>query len=409
MARLGQAAGADAQGMVMTAMKLPRPEYKVLLHSLSQAQDGDTRLRAALSRMVDWDYLFQDALKHGVFPSLYRRLADTCPEAAPPEVLAAWCRLYLVHARRNLRITGELLQVLALLESQGISAIPLKGPVLAQRAYGDLTLRRFVDLDILVSRADMEKVRELLVAWGYRLRQTLTGKQERQHLKHSVEFTFENWWRTILDVHWRFAADYLGGGLDPEEALARRVPLQILGKTVYTLHPGDNLLLLCQHGTLHSWATLSTVSDVAHLIHSQNSWNWPQVLQRAKDSRMRRQALLGISLARELLGAPAPPEVMEEADADPSVGAVRRWVAQNLWVRKGEDLGFLKQTSFYLQTQDSFKDKVRHVGCRLAIPTSEDWRWVSLPDALYGLYFVIRPLRLAFQGLIIPVWRCFRK
>jgi hypothetical protein len=386
-----------------------RPEYEVLLHSLSQAQHELTRLSGALSGVADWDYLLQGALKHGVFPSLYRRLTDTCPEAVPPKVLAAWRRLYQVHARRNLRLTGELLKALALFESQGISAIPLKGPVLAQTAYGDPTLRQFADLDILVSRADIEKVRELLVAGGYRLPQSLTGKQERLHLKHSVEFTFENSRRTILDVHWRFVADYLGGGLDPQEALARRAPLQILGKTVYTLDPEDNLLMVCQHGTLDSWATLSAVSDVAHLIHSQNSWNWPRLLQRAKEARLRRQALLGLSLAQELLGAPAPPEVMEEADADPSVVAVRRWVAQNLWARNGEDLGFLKQTSFYLQTQDSFQDQVRHVWCRLAIPTLEDWRWVSLPDSLYGLYFVIRPLRLAFQGLIRPAWRCLRK
>ena len=331
------------------------------------------------------------------------------PRGGPPKVLAAWRRLYQVHARRNLRLTGELLKALALLESHGVAALPFKGPVLAQTAYGDPTLRQFGDLDILVSRADMEKVRELLVAGGYRLHHALTGKQERLHLKHSVDFTFENSRRTMLDVHWRFAADYLGGGLDPEEALARRAPLRILGQTVYTLYPEDNLLLLCQHGTIDSWATLSAVSDVAHLIHTQNSWNWPRLLQRAKGARLRRQALLGLSLARELLGAPAPPEVVEEVEADPSVVAIRRWVAQNLWVRNGEDLGFLKQTSFYLQTQDSFQDKVRHVWCRLAIPTSEDWRWVSLPDSLYGLYFVIRPLRLAFHGLIMPAWRGLRK
>ena len=387
----------------------PRPESEVLLHGLSQAQDGLTRLRVALSGVEDWDYLFHGALKHGVFPCLYRRLADTCPEAVPPEVLAAWRRLYQVHARRNLRLTSELLKALALLESHGVAALPFKGPVLAQTAYGDPTMRQFADLDILVSRKDMEKVRDLLLAGGYWLHHPLTGKQERLHLKHSVEFTFENSRRTILDVHWRFVAGYLGGGLDPEEALARRAPLRILGKTVYTLHPEDNLLHVCQDGTLDSWATLSAVSDVAHLIHTQNSWNWPRLLQRAKDARLRRQALLGLSLARKLLGAMVPLEVVEEAEADPIVVALRRWVAQNLWVRNGEDLGFLEQTSFYLQIQDSFQDKVRHVWCRLAIPTLEDWRWVSLPDSLYGLYFVIRPLRLAILSLIMPAWRCLKK
>ncbi len=100
---------------------------------------------------------------------------------------------------------------------------------------------------------------------------------------------------------------------------------------------------------------------------------------------------------------------MEEADQDPSVVSVCRWVAQNLRLRNGEEWGFLEQTSFYLQTRDSIRDRFRYVWCHLAIPTVEDWRWVSLPDSLYGLYFVIRPLRLAFQGLIMPAWRCLRK
>ncbi len=387
----------------------PPPEYEVLLRSLSQAPDGETRLSAALSGVGDWDYLFQAALQHGVFPSLYRRLADTCPEAAPPEVLAAWRRLYQGHARRNLRLTGELLQVLALFASQGISAIPLKGPVLAETAYGDTSLRQFADLDILVSRKDIGKVKELLLSQGYRPRYTLTQKQERLHLHYANEFTFEHPRRTILDVHWRFAADYLGGGLDPEEALARRAPVQILGQTVSTLHPEDNLLLLCQHGTFHSWSSLSTVSDVARLIQARHDWHWPRVLQRAEDAGSRRQALLGLSLARELIRAPVPPEVRAEADADRGVVALRGWVTQNLWVRNGEDLGFLEQTSFYLRTLDSFQDRARHVWCRLAIPTVEDWRWVPLPDSLYGLYFVIRPLRLALKGLITPAWRRLRK
>ncbi|MGD0216778.1 MAG: nucleotidyltransferase family protein [Desulfobaccales bacterium] len=386
-----------------------RPEYEVLLHSLSQAQAGDTRLGTALSRVADWESLQRLASKHCVFPSLYRRLADTCPEAIPPEVLAGWRQLYLVHARRNLRLTGELLQGPALFESQGISAIPFKGPILAQEANGDPILRQFADLDILVSRKDIGKVKNLLLSQGYRPRYPLSPKQERLHLKYANEFTFEHPRKVLLDVHWRFAAEYLGGGLDPEEALARRVPVQILGKTVNTLNPEDNLLLLCQHGSFHSWATLSSVSDVAHLIHSQNNWDWPRLLQRAKDSGLRRQTLLGLSLARELLGAPVPPEVMEEADRDPSVVSVCRWVAQNLRLRNGEEWGFLEQTSFYLQTRDSIKDRFRYVWCHLAIPTVEDWRWVSLPDSLYGLYFVIRPLRLAFQGLIMPAWRCLKK
>jgi hypothetical protein len=386
-----------------------RPEHQVLILALSHKKGAEAELRTALSQGLDYRLLLQGALRHNIFPSFYRRLVEVGLEQANAEYFHRMRELYRQNARRNLSIVGELLKIMALLEGQGIEAIPFKGPVLAALAYGDPSLRQFEDLDILVSRKNIEKVRDLLVGKGYQLRYSFTKKMERLHLEYGVELTFEHPRWTMLDVHWRFAADYLGGGLDPEKALARRMPVQILGKAVFTLHAEDNLLLLCQHGTTHSWLTLSTVSDVAQLIHSKQCWDWPRVLKRANDLGLRRQTLLGLSLAQEHLGAPVAPEVIEEADADPSVVGVRRWVAQNLWARNGEFLGFLEQTSFYLKTRDSFKDKVRHLWCRLAIPSMEDWRWAPLPDPLYTLYYVIRPLRLGFQGLIIPACRCLIK
>jgi hypothetical protein len=35
----------------------------------------------------------------------------------------------------------------------------------------------------------------------------------------------------------------------------------------------------------------------------------------------------------------------------------------------------------------------------------QDWRWVRLPDSLYFLYYVLRPVRLAVEGLVRPLLR----
>ena len=83
--------------------------------------------------------------------------------------------------------------------------------------------------------------------------------------------------------------------------------------------------------------------------------------------------------------------------------AVRRTVSKNLWPRRGDDIGFLEQTAFYLQTRDCFKDKFLHVWFRLAIPTAEDWRWVPLPDSFFWLYYGLRPLRLGLEGLVLSL------
>ena len=215
--------------------------HEAILHGLRLAFGAALLddLRAALSRITDWNYLLQTALDQGVFPSLYRQVADNCPEVVPPKVLVKWQRLYKAHAQRNLKITRGLIQVLNLLADNGIIAVSYKGPLLAAVAYGDIAFRQFVDLDILVSGKDIGRVRDLLSSQGYRLSYSLTTKQERAHLHGAVEYTFAHPQRAILDVHWRFAADYLGVGPNPEEAIARRMAVKILEKTVYTLDPED--------------------------------------------------------------------------------------------------------------------------------------------------------------------------
>ena len=56
-----------------------------------------------------------------------------------------------------------------LLESNGINAIPYKGPVLANLAYGNLSFREFGDIDILINKSDALKAKEIMISNGYEL------------------------------------------------------------------------------------------------------------------------------------------------------------------------------------------------------------------------------------------------
>jgi hypothetical protein len=75
----------------------------------------------------------------------------------PAEWLARLRMQYMMNAARNMKMTAELLRILDALKEAGIKAMPLKGPVLAQQLYGDVALRQFSDLDILVAREDANK------------------------------------------------------------------------------------------------------------------------------------------------------------------------------------------------------------------------------------------------------------
>src|SRR5689334_12484644 len=119
------------------------------------------RLRElASSGEVNWDYLFQLARRHAVIPLLYRQLAREGADLIPPSCLAKLKLQYQQNYARNIILTDELCRLVDLFKEAGIAAIPYKGPALAQFAYGDPGLRRFVDLDVIIKKSDVPRARD---------------------------------------------------------------------------------------------------------------------------------------------------------------------------------------------------------------------------------------------------------
>src|SRR6202042_525320 len=68
---------------------------------------------------------------------------------------------------RAIYLSHELTRILEIFESRGIQAIPYKGPVLAAQAYGDIALRQFHDLDIVLRQRDLPAAHEVMMGLGY--------------------------------------------------------------------------------------------------------------------------------------------------------------------------------------------------------------------------------------------------
>jgi len=383
-------------------------EHEAVVRGLGFQTDAAStqKLRGTLAQVTDWDYLLKTAVHHGVFPSWYRRVADSCPEAVPPAVLSDCQRLYKLNARNNLRRVGELFKVLDLLASQGIAAVSLKGLILANLAYGDMALRQFNDLDFLVRHQDMPEVKQVLVAKGYSLLTPLTPSQERLHLRRDYELAFvypKSSQSTELDIHWRFP-DFLSGGLKAETAFRRKILVTLEGRQVYSLAPADMLLFLCLHASYHAWPKLSMVNDIARLLTSQGPWDWQSLLQYADRLGMRRRLLLGLSLATELLGASVPYEVAAMVRSDPVLFGLHDSLKKKLLSQAPMEEKFAERNLFQIKIRERFRDKLVYSLVHTAVPHITDWSWAPLPDYLYWLYPIIRPLRLVTHYVIQPLW-----
>src|SRR2546425_5975977 len=386
-----------------------RPEARLLLDCARTSLDPERaeQVWVLAGDHLDWAWLLDTARPHGILPLLHHHLRATGDGAVPAPVRAALSRRVEADARRNLRLAGELVRLLDLFARHGVTAVPYKGPLLAVRCYGDLALRPFRDLDFLVRPQDLATAHQVLVADGYR---PWPPRTPRQQTAIRTTWHEDAFWRDddIVELHWALAPREFPLPLDLDDVWARLEPLPLGRTPVRTLCAEHLLLMLCAHGAKHCWERLGWICDVAELLRSTPGLDLPGGLDRARDLGVHRMVLLALRLARDLLDAPLPDPVARRAQAD---GAVARLVAQVQWALFRHTPGLPRDrpqlSPFHLRAQERWRDRLRYCARVALTPTLGDWAWLRLPDALYPLYYVVRPIRLVVKygaRLIKSAW-----
>lgn len=300
-------------------------------------------------------------------------------------------------ARRNLRLTSELLSLLDVFQAHGIRATPFKGPVLAVVAYGNVGLRHFRDLDILVLRRDAERARQLLLQRDYCPEVPVEPGHEAALLASGYHYPFRRDDGLAVELHWALGPREFPCPLDVDDVWTRLQPVPLGGRTVYTLGSEDLLLFLCAHGGKHCWWRLQWVADVAHLIAREGGLDWDAIVGRARARGAERILLLGLLLSHELLDAPTPESLLARARADRSVRAPAEDVRARLLAPNPAPLKPWRARLFHVRIRERWRDRARYVWFVVTTPNAADWRVVRLPARLQFLYYVVRPFRLAVK------------
>jgi len=346
---------------------------------------------------LDWDYVARLAHRHAVVPLVYRALQTFARGAAPEHVRRALSAKYRANAARNVLLAGELLRVVSLFESEGVRALAYKGPALAVAAYGDLSLRRFVDLDVIVRACDVGRASGLLRDLGYAA-QGLTPEQESAlaRTQHAVSYARDGG-RLIVELHRSVSTkDFADVSFD-EGAWARASRVSILNGSVAAPSAEDLLLALCVHGTKHLWERLAWVCDVAGLVNSNPGLDWSAVFGRASTARVERMLVLGLTLARGLAGAELPEEVWSKVSEDEAARRLASDAARSMFDgAEYRPAGFLRSVGFNLRARARARERLRYFRFILT-PTDGDLASLPLPARLGFVYYLLRPFRLLLK------------
>jgi hypothetical protein len=375
-------------------------EFKVLLSScrVFLGTEAPMKLKTLLQQGPDWDRLLALANKHGVMPLLYRSISQNCPEAVPQEWLARLRMLYIQNAARNFKMTAELLRIFNALREAGIEAVPLKGPVLAQTVYGDIALRQFGDLDILVTPENVERALSVMQACGYRSEHEISESKRRSLMKTAHHYhLFNAQLGIIAELHWTIAPNYYGMKTDVDGILSRAGQVSLLGKDIAGISAEDMLILLCQHGTKHTWGRLSWICDVAGLA-ARVGENLTMTWQRAKTADEEGVFLLGLLLAEELLLLDMPEDIAFLARGDRAVvdfacQATRQLFSESTGsndLRKAQ----VDQSILYMGLYRNPSQKVRYFLRMITDPCDVDLGAAGLPDGVLSLYRLAKLMRI---------------
>jgi hypothetical protein len=352
-----------------------------------------------LAQGVDLDLLFAQAYLHGVMPLIYTNLQALNHPLTKTALWQQYKGDYLTSTIRNMELTAELMAILRLLLDAGINVVPLKGPVLAERLYGDISLRMFSDLDILVPKNQFVEAIHVLVNRGYVYRNHLQptvpdGKHDCQLVRND---------RMYVELHWT---------LEPPDFSTIK-NTQLFWQTTHSISWADQrvlwptdeelLLFLCRHGSRHHWGSLKWLCDVAELLSHCEDFDWQYVLRRVERTRTRRLVFLGLHLANRLLDTTFPANVWGEIKKDRNIEELAdRAIGWMFLPSDPNNLDrYWAQQMQLVRLREGYLQRLKYVYTKLIrpklTPTVHDRSLIQLPNRLAFFYYILRPLRLVLM------------
>lgn len=353
-------------------------------------------IRTIVSRDLDWDWLVAVASEHSMVPLLDQNLRALASDLLPSEQLEELRDAARANAFRGLNLSVELLKILAAFKDRRILALPYKGPVVAMQAYGNLSLRPFDDVDVLVPQRNMPKAHETMLALGFAPGLPWLAAATARNFPSAVpgEYKYYSAERdAIVEIHTERTLRHFPVTPDLDDFASKDVKVTLCEREILTLSPEDALVALCIHGAKDFWARLIWVADISEMIRSHPQLDWDRLSRRADSLRAQRMVSLGLLLASRILGAHIPRDCNLVQDDEETSEMVTHFT-QEIFAREAQPLSAAERFAFRRRCVPGSFSGWRYALRLATTPAQDDLEMLRLPRYLQLLYTALRPLRL---------------
>ena len=339
---------------------------------------------------------------HGVLPLVAHNLIDDGRDVSAQNK-AVWPSsefdrslrsAYEANLRRSLSFTAELTRIIEHFERSKLRAIPYKGPVLAQSAYGDVGLRSFFDLDFLIAPADFDRAKRALAEIRYRPSADLSPALERLWLRIGYERMFDGpAGKNFVELQWALLPQFYAIDFGVEGLLKRAGRAVIAAREVPCLSAEDSLLVVSLHAAKHLWARLIWLADIAASLRCPRL-DCAAALKRARELGILR--ILGVSfwLVKNVLRATLPQPAEELISTDARLAILGREFAARLARGAAYDFESTEYFRLIWKLRERPTDRWKYLWRLASTPSAGDIAVMRLPEALFPLYRIVRFARL---------------
>lgn len=335
------------------------------------------------------------AYSHGVYPLIYKTLKNYQDEI-PSQTLVNMKLIYLDLVKQNMLMTKELLDVVKLLEENGIDAIAFKGPTLSQLAYGDVVSRQYVDLDILVRDNDLDKAQNILLENNYFLRYDLEEYQ-KENLKdvvHDISLINKSTGVNI-ELHWTLSSGEFFIDLEKLDYLSDIKKYQIQNNKIKIFSNEKLFIYLCVHGHKHLWERIEWLVDIVYLIEKENI-DLEKVIELSKKVDADRIVLSTLLICQKMFNDFKIQLSNRQLIEDKKLNETTKLLLIKIFDdysavnEKMHSKQFSKIQWYMLKTSTN---RIKYLKT-FFIPTEEDYLSLRLPKYLTIIYFIIRPFNI---------------
>ena len=350
---------------------------------------------SAAGQPLDWLKAADLASGHRLSAVLISQVQQHAAARVPEKVRLCLIERFRAHTIRNFELTKELLEIVSLLEKNGVSALALKGPVLSQQLYGDLSLREFGDLDILVPPSDAWTVMGLLSAKGYEPHFILTPRQFARFQRSRYDMgLYHPAKKVLVELHWALVSP--GYSFSPTVRMAWESvqSISIADRSIKTLSSENQLFCSCLQQAKHNWWRLVWVLDLAGLIRQSPAMDWQQIQNRAGSFGTARMIRVSLRLVQRLFQVSLPGSIAEWVENDVCSIKIAEKILKHLLLVDITAEQRAPLDPLLRASMESFADRAYYWFDNALRPTPLEWALLPLPDSLYPLYYPIRVGRL---------------